>query len=307
MKRTYVSKLNRNGTYYLIGALLLLLGIPLYQLVILIPQGYSNVLTAADNGLFSPYLSWLGNHLPQFLGYRTILFLAFAMFISMPFTLFRIIIAQELLEHTEESQPAEEEQEEEEEEISDEGTENDVEERNGDTEEGETSPIEAEENDMPAEAWRGKGFAVLAAWTGFLGILCYLLGTLASTIYLALISTNFTPRTALPGGFSVLSKTGTIISNTVGGGLLALSCLFFGLVIARRGLKLWPVAWVIFGYGALAVGALLSGSAVSVVSSPIEGQAALTTPAILLFALWVFWLSVMLIRLRPEIQVEEKV
>lgn len=297
MKRSYVSRLNRNGTYYLSGAFLLLIGVPLYQLLVLLPQGYSDALAAADKGLFSSYLFWLGTHSAQFLGYRAILFLAFATFISLPFTLFRIIIAQELLKRTEEKQPEE----------NGEDAEN-IDQTSEDTEENETSPAEdgerekEEENGIPTDAWRGKGFAVLAAWTGFLGILCYLLGTLASSIYLAIVSTGFTSHSTTPGGFSTLSSTFTIVSNTVGGGLLALSSLFFGIVIARRGLNLWPFTWVIFGYVALAVGALLSGSAVAVVSSPIEGQAALTTPAILLFALWILWFGIMLVRLRPEAQ-----
>ena len=294
MKRTYVSRLNRNGIYYLTGALLLLLGIPLYQLLVLLPQGYSNALTAADKGLFASYLSWLGNHPAQFLGYRAILFLAFATFISLPFTLFRIIIAQELLEHTAiaDHQTTEEGEEHE--------PRNDTDTTSTQVNTEATDREDERENAMPTDAWRGKGFAVLAAWAGFLGILFYLLGTLASSIYLPIISTSFTSHTATPGGFSALSSTFTIVSNTVGGGLLALSSLFFGIIIARRGLNLWPVAWVIFGYVALAVGALLSGSAVAVVSTPVEGQAALTTPAILLFALWVLWFSIMLVRLRPE-------
>ncbi|HEV7237552.1 MAG TPA: hypothetical protein VGN15_15295, partial [Ktedonobacteraceae bacterium] len=146
----------------------------------------------------------------------------------------------------------------------------------------------------------GKGFAVLAAWSGFLGILFYVLGTLASSIYLAIITNGFTIHSATPGNFSALSSTFTIIANTVGGGLLALACLFFGAIIARSGRNLWPGVWVAFGYVAVATGALLSGSAVGVVSTPVEGQAALTTPAILLFALWVLWFAVMLLRLKPE-------
>ena len=55
-----------------------------------------------------------------------------------------------------------------------------------------------------------------------------------------------------------------------------------------------------FGYLALAVAALLSGSAVAVASFPTQGQAVLTSPAILLFALWLLWLGIMLVRLKPE-------
>jgi len=290
MARTYVAKLNTNGIYYLTGAFLLLLGVPLYQLLILVPQGYSNALTAASNGQLSPYLLWLSTHLAQFLGYRILLILAFAALITFPFTLFRIIIAQELLGNA-----AEEVQSSGSEEIATETHE----EGTAAHEEDEMAQRD-ESNGMPDDAWRGKGFAVLAAWAAFLGIIAYVLGTLASSIYLVIVSNGFTAHTPLPASFTALSSTFTIISNTVGGGLLALGCLFFGAIIARRGRSLWPGMWIAFGYIAVAVGALLSGSAVAVVSTPIEGQAVLTTPAILLFALWTLWFGFMLVRLKPE-------
>ena len=55
-----------------------------------------------------------------------------------------------------------------------------------------------------------------------------------------------------------------------------------------------------FGYVALAIAALMSGSAVEVAFAPTTGQAILSTPAILLFALWVLWFGVMVVRLEPE-------
>jgi hypothetical protein len=137
-----------------------------------------------------------------------------------------------------------------------------------------------------------------------LSIILYTFGTLASAVYLAVVSSTFpgqTPSTSTAGNLSTIVSALSIISNTIGGGLLALSCLFFGAIIARRGLKLWPGIWVAFGYTALAVAALLSGSAVAVASTPTEGQAALTTPALLLFALWVLWFAIMLVRLKPEV------
>lgn len=289
MARTYVAKLNTNGIYYLTGAFLLLLGVPLYQLLLLVPQGYSNALSAASNGQLSPYLLWLSTHLAQFLGYRILLILAFATLITFPFTLFRIIIAQELLGNATE-------------EVQSSGSE-EIATTLG---EGTAAPVEneiaesAESNGMPDDAWRGKGFAVLAAWAAFLGIISYVLGTLAGSIYLTTISIGFTAHTPLPASFPALSSMFTIISNTVGGGFLALACLFFGAIIARRGRSLWPGMWIAFGYVGVAVGALLSGSAVAVVSTPLEGQAALTTPAILLFALWTLWFGFMLVRLKPE-------
>jgi hypothetical protein len=149
---------------------------------------------------------------------------------------------------------------------------------------------------MPSHAWRGKGLAVIAAWAGLLSVLFYTCGTAASTIYLAIVSSSPAP----PGNFLTIINILNILPNTVGGGLLALSSLFFGAIIARRGLRLWPRTWVAFGYNALAVAALLSGSAVGVATSPTTGQTVLTTPAILLFALWMLWFGIMLVRLKPE-------
>lgn len=290
MKRTYVSKLHINGTYYLSGAALLLLGVPLYQSLVLIPQGYSDALASTGKGLFTSYLAWLGSHSVQFLGYRVILLLAFAFLITLPFTLFRIIIAQELLGREEEDTVKSSESKDEEE----------APHEPGDNTENEETALSATEDGMPVDAWRGKGFAVLAAWSGFLGMLFYILGTFASSIYLAITVNGFTIHSTTPSNFSALASTFTIIANTVGGGLLALACLFFGAIITRSGRNLWPGVWVTFGYVAVATGALLSGSAVGVVSTPVEGQAVLTTPAILLFALWALWFAIMLLRLKPE-------
>jgi len=268
MKRTFLSRLHRNGVYYLIGALLLLLGVPLFQFLVLIPQGYSEALAASESGHFTTYLAWINSHVVSFVAYRSVLVIAFGLLFNLPFTLFRIIVAQEILGSGEE--PEEEEKEKE----------------------------KAGEGALPSDAWRGKGYAVIAAWSGLFGIILYALGTLAGTIYAVSIAASFSA--SLPDSFSAFSSLFTIITNTAGGGLLALACLFFGAVIARRGLNLWPGIWVAFGYVALALAALFSGSAVATASSPQGGQAALTTAAILGFAIWVLWFGVMLVRLKPE-------
>ena len=268
MKRTFLSRLHRNGVYYLIGALLLLLGVPLFQFLVLIPQGYSEALAASESGHFTTYLAWINSHVVSFVAYRSVLVIAFGLLFNLPFTLFRIIVAQEILGSGEE--PEEEEKEKE----------------------------TAGEGALPGDAWRGKRYAVIAAWSGLFGIILYALGTLAGTIYAVSIAASFSA--SLPDSFSAFSSLFTIITNTAGGGLLALACLFFGAVIARRGLNLWPGIWVAFGYVALALAALFSGSAVATASSPQGGQAALTTAAILGFALWVLWFGVMLVRLKPE-------
>ncbi len=276
MKRTLLARLQRNGNYYTGSALLFLVGVPLYQWFLLTPLGYGNALNAIGTGHFSAYLIWISNHSVQFIGYRALLISAFALLLTLPFSLFRIIVAQEIIGQQE--QMAEEQEE---------STSRDIEDE------------EQEETDgMPPYAWRGKGFAVIAAWSGLLGLILTLVGTIGSTLYLLFVSNGFTASTAIPGSFPLLASIFSIATNTAGIGLLALATLFFGALITRSGRNLWPMIWVAFGYTALAVAALLSGSAVA--STTTEGQAALTSPAILLFALWVLWLAIMLIRLKPE-------
>ena len=285
MKRSFLSRLRSNGTSYLFGALLLLAGIPAYQTFVLAPTGYNNALTATTAGNLAAYLAWIGGHILSFLLYRVLLLFAFVLLLSLPFTLFRVIVAQELM--GQEEREAEERAEEDE---------TDTEEEEDESEEDETDTADG----MPPYAWRGKGFAVIAAWSGLIGLVVYFVGTLASTLTLATISNGVASSTSLSGGSILLLSIIAIVTNTVGIGFLALSTLFFGAIIARSGSKLWPTAWVIFGYIALVVAALFSGSAVSVASAPTSGQAPFTAPAILLFGVWVLWLGVMLVRLKPE-------
>jgi hypothetical protein len=293
MKRSFLSKLHTNGIYYITGTLLLIIGVPLYQYLVLLPQGYNDVLTSTEAGAFAPYLFWIGSHPIAFLGYRALSIAAFTALLGLPFTLFRIIVAQEILgSDSEDTEPVVE--------IT---SEEDHPQQEPSLESAEASGELQKTEDGEASStlsWRGKGFAVLAAWTGLLAIILYLLGTLASTFYLIVVSNGFTGYTATPDSFSTISGVTTIVTYTIGGGLLAIACLFFGAMIVRSGVKLWPGIWVAFGYTALAVAALLSVSVVAVVSAPIEGKAALTTPAILLFALWALWLGIMLVRLKPE-------
>ncbi|GAC1697222.1 MAG: hypothetical protein NVS9B9_19770 [Ktedonobacteraceae bacterium] len=291
MKRSFLSKLHTNGIYYITGTLLLIIGVPLYQYLVLLPQGYNDVLSSAEAGAFAPYLLWIGSHFGAFLGYRALSIAAFTALLGLPFTLFRIIVAQEILgsENTELVIEVTSEEDHPQQEPSQESAEAS----------GELQEMEGGEASSTL-SWRGKGFAVLGAWTGLLAIILYLLGTLVGTFYLTAVSNSFTEHTAISGSFSTISMATTIVTYTIGGGLLSIACLFFGAMIVRSGMKLWPGIWVAFGYTALAVAALLSVSAVAIVSAPIEGKAVLTTPAILLFALWALWLGIMLVRLKPE-------
>ncbi len=268
MKRSFLSKLHTNGLYCIIGALLLFPGVLLYQLLVLIPQGYGTAL-ATPNAT----LHWINTHNLQFLGYRLLLILGFAFMISLPFTLFR------------------------------DEDEDDEDDKTDESEEDETAKQGQGPDGMPAFAWRGRGYAVIAAWGGLFGLLFSSAGTLASTVYLLVSAASATTPNSLPANFAAFSGTFAFITYTIGGGLLAIACLFFGSVIARRGRNLWPDIWVIFSYMALALAALLSGSAVEVAFAPNAGnagQAILTTPAILFFAIWVLWFGIMLVRLQPE-------
>nr|BBH89109.1 hypothetical protein KTC_38600 [Thermosporothrix sp. COM3] len=269
-KRNLLSRLRTNGWLYLVSALILLLLTPLYQLLVLNPAGFDDTRLV---GRMDAYFLWIQQHTLHFLIYRGLLFLAFALLFTFPYSLYRIIVAQELMRQLEEGEEQESEKPQEEDEHQAEG--------------------------MPSFAWRGKGFAVLAAWLGTIGILIFLLGTLIGTIYVTLTAQNFHGST-IAGGTIQFTNIFTITTNAVAIGILALSSLFFGAMIARSGRTLWPTSWLLFGYCGLAVSAPLSGSAVGVACSPATGQSPLTTYAILFFAAWILWFSIMLVRLRAE-------
>jgi hypothetical protein len=288
MKRSFLAKLHTNGIYYLVGALLLLIGVPLYQFTILNPEGYNTALATVSKGTFATYLLWLNAHPGQFLGYRILLIVAFALLLSLPFTLFRIIVAQEILGLEGE------EQKEQEDIVNDE-------EPAASSSNMDSADADKQETDgMPPYAWRGRGFAVIAAWAGLGGVILFTVGAILSTLYLFIVGSSFNSHEPVQGAFSSISGMFDILTYTVGGGLLAVALLFFGAIIASRGRRLWPGIWVVFSYLAIAGAALLSGSAVAIASAPAAGQATLTSPAILVFALWVLWLGIMLVRLKPE-------
>ncbi|WP_376795424.1 hypothetical protein [Thermogemmatispora sp.] len=299
MRRTFLTRLRINGSYYVLGALLLLLGAPLYQWLWLLPHGYGEALTAASRGQLAIYLLWLQRHLWSFALYRLLQMAAFALTLSLPFTLFRIIVAQEVLgreEEAEEGTSAEPE-----------GAGADREERADgrqaaakatDTGAGE-KPLPQTAEELLAVPWRGKGFAVIAAWSGMLGILLLVLGNLASTVYQVGVARGFSALALPSPSFALVVEICSLVANTGGGLLLALATLLFGFIIARSGLQLWPPLWVALGYGAILLALFLIGSAVQVALAPASGQAFLTTPAFLLFALWTLWLGLILVRLRP--------
>src|SRR5947209_420268 len=188
MKRNLLSRLQTNGIYYIISALLLLLVIPAYQLLVLTHLGYGDALRmAGPGGHIATYLAWISAHTPYFIIHHLLLALAFAMLLSLPFSLFRIIVAQELVDQQERAAAGQDQEEEDEEEEEMQGAE---------------TPVD----EVPSDAWRGKGFAVVAAWAGLCGLIIYILGTIADAIYLAIVSTGFSVRMPLPGGFTAFSS-----------------------------------------------------------------------------------------------------
>jgi hypothetical protein len=285
MQSSFLHKLQRSAYLSLAGALIVLLGVPLIQLLVLDTQGYSTALATSQTAL-----AWIQSHTSLFLLYRIALLSGFALLLGLPFALFRIIVAQEIIGRAELHEEDEEAGDDED---------NDVDETNAtDTKNSDKPQLEA--NGMPAYAWRGKGFAVIAAWTSLLGLILLAGGTLLSTIYLWSSSSIVSVQSPLPSNYTTVTSLFALLTYTFGIGLLALSCLFYGMVIARSGRRLWPDSWVGFAYGGLLVGAILSGSAVQVALNPTGGQASLTTPAVLLFGLWAIWYSVMVVRLKGE-------
>jgi hypothetical protein len=286
MNRTLLSRLHANGVSYLISSVLLLIGIPLYQVLVLNPAGLSDAISGTGAGRFTAYLIWISQHSFQFIIYRVLLVLAFALLFTLPFSLYRIIVAQEIMGQQEQAETEEKQTE-------DVYRTKSVQKDDHQIEQGET-------NSLSISAWRGRGFVVLAAWAGISGLVIYVLGTIASTLYFMIVTGNIDSSAVAP-----LSNIFAICTNTIGIGLLGLGILSFGAMICRTGLNLWPVHWVVFGYAAILVGGLLCISAIGVASALGVGQKTITTIAILLFALWVFCFGLILRRLKPEAHITE--
>ena len=196
MNRSLLSRLHTNGVSYLISGVLLLIGIPLYQVVVLNPTGLGDALNGTGTGGFTAYLTWISQHSFQFIIYRVLLILAFALLFTLPFSLYRIIVAQEIM--------GQHEREEEEDTNESEAA-----------QESDQRPEQGETNGMPPYAWRGRGFVVLAAWAGIISLIIYLLGTIASTLYFVFIAGNLDSNTV--ASFRVSSPSAQI--------QLALGCL----------------------------------------------------------------------------------
>ncbi|HEY6542247.1 MAG TPA: hypothetical protein VIZ18_14990, partial [Ktedonobacteraceae bacterium] len=178
MKRTFLARLQRGALYCLIGALLLVIGVPLYQLIVLNPAGYSSALNSLAQTLL-----WINGHGLLFVGYRALLIAGFALMLGFPFALFRIIVAQEIIGRAELEEENDEADPQEAQEAQEPETEEPVETEQKQEQEQEQQPANTtgESEGMPEFAWRGKGFAIMAAWTGLCGLIFFAAGTLAST------------------------------------------------------------------------------------------------------------------------------
>ncbi|WP_149399405.1 hypothetical protein [Dictyobacter arantiisoli] len=284
MKRSLLARLRSNGFNYLISGLILLLGVPLYQVLILGSTGFSSALDETGSGRYAAYLIWISTHSLLFVIYRVLLLGAFFLLLTFPFALQRIIVAQELLGLQERAETQ--------------ASEDNAIDTTANPDTIETEDDTTDSDDMTEHPWRGKGFVVLAGWAGLLGLAIYLIGGALSTGYFVLVGGS--TGSAIHNSVTVLAPIFTIITNAVGTGLLGLACLFFGAMIVRTGKIFWPDSWVFFGYTALFVGAILCISAVAVVSAAGIGQSTLTTIATWLLAIWIIWLGCMLIRLKPE-------
>src|ERR1700753_2554388 len=112
MKRGLLAKLRTNGSYYIISGLLLLVVVPAYQVFILGPTGFSTALDLTGTGRYTAYISWISAYSLSFLIYRALLICAFCLLLSLPFSLHRIIVAQELMAQQEQAAEAPEDKDE---------------------------------------------------------------------------------------------------------------------------------------------------------------------------------------------------
>ncbi|HEY7984538.1 MAG TPA: hypothetical protein VID73_10230 [Ktedonobacterales bacterium] len=79
------------GVMALLAGALLLLGLPLYQGLVLAPRGYLPVAASEAHQHFAPYLLWYGHHLGADLGYRLMELAIFLLATRLPGPLRRVL------------------------------------------------------------------------------------------------------------------------------------------------------------------------------------------------------------------------
>ena len=87
-----IARLKVQGGYSLLAGLVLLLGVPLYQAVVLSPTGYQTLTaTAFTQGTYGPLLLWIADHSQTFAIFRLLEFGAFLLTLRVPLALSRVL------------------------------------------------------------------------------------------------------------------------------------------------------------------------------------------------------------------------
>jgi hypothetical protein len=89
------ARLKLQGFYSLLAGAILLLGVPIYQAVVLGPAGYRAPSdTAFSNGDYGPLLLWIAGHGSAFIIFRCIELVAFLLMLRLPLALYRALRAR---------------------------------------------------------------------------------------------------------------------------------------------------------------------------------------------------------------------
>jgi uncharacterized membrane protein len=144
-------------------------------------------------------------------------------------------------------------------------------------------------------------WSAVTAWLGQIGFACYavalivgLIGSLAAANSAAAATTTAQLR-AVADGYANSYAIQNLLSQVVGGVLVALCILFTSVQIARvRGPRVFP-DWL--GFLGLLPAALLTATAFEFISQPAQVDAPLAAPALALLALWFAGVGFFLARL----------
>ena len=89
------ARLKLQGFYSLLAGAILLLGVPIYQAVVLGPAGYRAPSdTAFSKGDYGPLLLWIANHGSAFIIFRCIELVAFLFMLRLPLALYRALCSR---------------------------------------------------------------------------------------------------------------------------------------------------------------------------------------------------------------------
>lgn len=90
-----IARLKLQGFYSLLAGAILLLGVPIYQAVVLAPAGYRAPSdTAFSKGDYGPLLLWIAGHGSDFIIFRCIELVAFLLMLRLPLALYRALRAR---------------------------------------------------------------------------------------------------------------------------------------------------------------------------------------------------------------------